>query len=64
MARFTGDLTAPLKLAIAGGCDFNNLLSNMKTAGVAEVGALPDVAGLILTVGIYFTSFPNDSFEP
>ena len=62
MASLAGDLAAPLKLAVAGGDNIHYLLLHMKTTGVAEVCALPDLLGQVFAVRVHLTGFPKDPF--
>ena len=61
VAGLAGDLAAPLKLTVAGGDNIHHLLLHVEPTGVAEVGALPDLLGLVLAVRVHLTGFAKDS---
>ena len=52
VTRVTGDLAAPLELAVTAGDDVHHLLHGVHAAAGAEAGALPDLLGLVGSGGV------------
>ena len=57
----TGDLAAPLELAVTAGDDVHHLLHGVHAAAGAEAGALPDLLGLVGSGGVDLAGPAADS---
>ena len=61
VTSITGDLAAPLELAVAAGHHVHDLLPGVHPAAGAEAGALPDLLGLVGGGGVDLTGAASDS---